>query len=198
MPKPLLVRKEVRTHLVAATAGSSAQPPCRRGGLGGGPFNREETCYSQVQSRQSQVNWDNRSTHTNVTLYQTVDREIVFKELFIHKTKGRQILQDRFLGVPVSKRHITLISVLASFRSVCFWLVQDTQYTSRLIHRGCILLAKYGSPGIRLLLLPTFQWELSHATCFLGYKSACFRHVVLDEELFLKSICFCPLPRTGG
>lgn len=42
MLKPLLIKKEVSTHLVGASTGSTAQPPCRRGGLGGGSFNNKK------------------------------------------------------------------------------------------------------------------------------------------------------------
>lgn len=42
MLKPLLTKNEVSTHLVGASTGSTAQPPCRRGGLGGGSFNNKK------------------------------------------------------------------------------------------------------------------------------------------------------------
>lgn len=107
--------------------------------------------------------------------------------LFIHKIKRRQILQDRFLSASVSKRRITLIGTLTSFRSHNTAADEPTAL--------CALLAKCGSAGTHSLLPPTFQWEVSHVTCFLGYNSACFRRPVLDDTLFLKSVCFCPLPR---
>lgn len=141
-PKSLLIRKEVRTHLVGARTGSSAQPPCRRGGLGGGTFNKEKRHVTDSSSQGKVKPIETPGPHT--LMYNTLPNngEIVFKMLFIHKVKGRHKLQDMFLSMSVNKRCITLISILTSFRSVCLWLSEDTQYSSRLSHRGCALLAK--------------------------------------------------------
>lgn len=82
MLKPLLTKNEMSTHLVGASTGSTAQPPCRRGGLGGGSFNKKKSNFT---ASSCQANSYTSSTHTQATIYQT-DGERMFKML-IHKVR---------------------------------------------------------------------------------------------------------------
>lgn len=77
-------KERVSTHLVDASTGSTAQPPCRRGGLGGGSFNKKKKRSFTASS--CQANSYTSSTHTQATIYQT-DGEIMLKVLLIHKIK---------------------------------------------------------------------------------------------------------------
>lgn len=104
-PKSLLIRKEVRTHLVGARTGSSAQPPCRRGGLGGGTFNKEKRHVTDSSSQGKVKPIETPGPHT--LMYNTLPNngEIVFKMLFIHKVKGRQTTGQVFKHVCKQKMH---------------------------------------------------------------------------------------------
>lgn len=121
MLKPLLTKNEVSTHLVGASTGSTAQPPCRRGGLGGGSFNKKKSNFT---ASSCQANSYTSSTHTQATIYQT-DGEKMFKML-IHKVRD---IWDSFIHAYVSRRYTALVAILTSCRSVCLWLSQETKHS---------------------------------------------------------------------
>lgn len=191
MLKPLLTKNEVSTHLVGASTGSTAQPPCRRGGLGGGSFNNKKK-KSNFTASSCQANSYTSSTHTQATIYQT-DGERMFKML-IHKVRD---IWDSFIHVYVSRRHTALVAILTSCRSVCLWLSQETKHSWS---AKVVLLSWACFTGNTFTTVLTVQLGASHFTCLLGHKSVSthFRHSISDEESFPRKICFSPLTRIGS
>lgn len=192
MPK-LLIKKEVSTHLVGASTGSSAQPPCRRGGLGGGSFKRGETRYSQLQSSRSQAISDTRFAHTKVTTYQT-ERQCLRCCLIINKRK--RYIAGQFFKC-LCKQKMYHLSTSWQVAGLCVFDLPKTQRRFDLQRTRCSRHVSRGTPSLPIF---TFQLGASHFTCLLGHRSGStpFRQLILDEESFPQSVCFSPWARIGS